>query len=95
MENKEDVLRNIFICTDVNDYNFGMGEITYLVDSCLTRRLSSEYLNTGMSENITASTREEMMIKSSLIHNIRRGICYRLLTQNDYNSIIQVIIYTG
>uniref|UniRef100_A0A3B0MHH6 ATP-dependent RNA helicase-related protein, putative n=1 Tax=Theileria annulata TaxID=5874 RepID=A0A3B0MHH6_THEAN len=92
MEEKENVLRNIFICTDVNDYNFGMGEITYLVDSCLTRRLSSEYLNTGMSENITPSTREEMMIKSSLIHNVRRGLCYRLMTQDDYNSIVQEFI---
>ncbi|UKJ87657.2 hypothetical protein MACJ_000095 [Theileria orientalis] len=82
--------RNVFICTSVTDYQFGMGEITYMIDSCLTKRKTSDYINTGVSESVTSSTREEMVIRASLIKF--SGECFRLITENDYYTTIQASI---
>ncbi|AFZ80516.1 Helicase associated domain HA2 containing protein [Theileria equi strain WA] len=77
--------RNIYICTNVLDFKFNMGDVSYLIDTCLSKRITFDYTNLCSKTSIMNSTREEIKRRSSLIKGMN-GKCFRLLTEKAFSN---------
>ncbi|KAK1444164.1 ATP-dependent RNA helicase like protein [Babesia gibsoni] len=83
---------NIYICYDMKDYKFKMDHITYVVDCGYSRRMISDYVNTGAVESTVNATRDEMRQRASVIAG--SGKCYRLMTEAHFKDNTMVMEYT-